>query len=114
MHLFILRDGVAPGVKNKKMEEVARYRRRVDLGARVLNLVMPGGGHVLGGRTLAGTALLMAWCGLAFAIASRGSLLVSPEWIAPASGSIAMLPLAFAWLVVWLIGNLTPHEPAQE
>ena len=56
----------------------------------------------------------MAWCGLAFAIASRGSLLVSPEWIAPASGSIAMLPLAFAWLVVWLIGNLTPHEPAQE
>ena len=114
MHLFILRDGVAPGVKNKKMDEVARYRRRVDLGARVLNLVMPGGGHVLGGRTLPGTALLMAWCGLMFAVTSRGALLVSPEWIAPASGSIAMLPLALAALVVWLIGNLTQHEASQE
>lgn len=114
MHLFILRDGVAPGVKTQKIEDIARYRRRIYFGARLFNLVLPGSGHVLGGRVLLGTALLMAWSSLAFAIASRGTLLVSPEWIAPASGSIAVLPLAAAGLTVWLLGNLSSHEPVEE
>ena len=114
MHLFILRDGVAPGVKTRKMAEVARYRRRVWLGARILSLALPGSGHLLGGRSLLGAALLMAW-GTAWAgLLLGGGLLVAPQWIAPATGTGAMLPFIAMAAAVWLAGNISPHGPGQD
>jgi tetratricopeptide (TPR) repeat protein len=114
MHLFILRDGLAPGVKNRKMEEVARYRRKIFIGTRCLSLVLPGSGHLLGGRALVGAATLMAWAVVLLAILARGALLVSPEWIAPTTGATAVLPLVGLGLIVWLLGNLSHHEAVPE
>src|SRR5207245_6532067 len=37
MHLFMLKDGVAPGVKGQELEEVARHRRGTLVGARLLS-----------------------------------------------------------------------------
>lgn len=110
MHLFILRDGLAPGVKSKKMDEVMRYRRRIFVGSRLLSLVLPGSGHILGGRVLLGTALLAGWSTAWAGFALRGRLMVAPEALSTASGPEALLPLLLLAFVVWLTGNLVTHE----
>ena len=113
MHLFILRDGLAPNVKNRKMEEVVRHRRRVWIGERVLSLALPGGGHVLGGRPLLGFTLLVTWFGTWLAVQLRDEFLVPSEGILPGG----LLPVAAAGtvaLLAWLVGNLTAHEADTE
>ncbi len=114
MHLFILRDGVAPGVKARKMEEVARYRRRLFFGGRLVNLALPGSGHIVAGRALLGASLLAAWGATWIGFALRGELLVSPEWIVPALGSNPVVGLAALALPIWLAGNLSSHESTPE
>lgn len=110
MHLFILRDGLAPGVKSRKMDEVMRYRRRIFVGSRLLSLVLPGSGHVLGGRVLLGTALLAGWSTTWVGFALRDRLMVTPESLASASGLATLVPLLLLAFLVWLTGNLATHE----
>lgn len=112
MHLFILRDGLAPGVKSKKMDEVIRYRRRIFIGARLLSLVLPGSGHVLGGRVLLGIGLLAGWSAAWIGLGLRGRMMVTPESLAPASTPEALLPFLALAFLAWLAGNLVPHEAA--
>jgi tetratricopeptide (TPR) repeat protein len=114
LHLFILRDGVAPNVKNRKMEEVARYRRRLWISERLLSLLLPGSGHVLGGRAFLGVFLLASWSVAWIGMALRGRLLVPPQWIAPSHGAGSLMLAALLALVAWLLGNLSSQEPTQE
>lgn len=114
LHLFILRDGVAPSVKNRKMDEVARYRRRAWLSERLLSLLLPGSGHVLGGRPLLGAILLAIWSVAWIGLALRGRLLVPPQWIAPADGPGSIMLAAGLAFGAWLLGNLSAHERTQE
>jgi tetratricopeptide (TPR) repeat protein len=110
MHLFILKDGLAPGVKGKKMEEVARYRRRLLVGSRGLSLILPGGGHILEGRTLLGLALLSAWLSAWIAFYLRGKAIVLPEAIVPAEGGGSALAIGAVALTIWIVGNFSTHE----
>jgi len=113
VHLYILRDGLAPNVKSKKMEEVVRYRRRVWIGERLLSLLLPGSGHVLGGRTWLGALLLTCWCGAWLGILLGGQLLVPSEAITTTDlGPI--VALGTVALAVWLTGNLSTHEAERE
>jgi hypothetical protein len=114
MHLFILRDGLAPAIKGRKMDEVVRYRRKVFIGQRVVSLVLPGSGHVLGGRGVFGAAILAAWCVAWIGVLLRGDLLVSPQWIAPAAGAAGLVPLLGLALAAWVCGNLTSPEAAAD
>jgi len=107
LHLFILRDGVAPGTKQRKLKEVARHARRLWIGERIVSLVLPGGGHVLGGRVLTGSLLVALWCTVWLGLGLWGRLLVMPGWVPPAGLSWAILPLAAAGGLVWLSANLT-------
>ena len=109
-HLFILRDGLAPGVKSRKLEEVASYRRRVFVGTRLLSLLLPGSGHVLGGRVVLGGALLVAWAGAWIGLLLRGRLMVTPEAIAPAIAPETTVPLVALAFAAWLLGNMSSHE----
>jgi tetratricopeptide (TPR) repeat protein len=113
MHLFILRDGLAPNVKSRKMEEVVRHRRRVWIGERVLSLALPGGGHVMGGRPGLGALLLVVWFGAWLGLLLRGQLLVSSQGIA-ATGLLPAVAPGMAAMLAWLLGNLSSHESAQE
>jgi len=113
VHLYILRDGLAPNVKSKKMEEVVQYRRHVWISRRLLSLPLPGSGHVLGGRPWLGSLILVCWCGAWIALLLRGQLLVAPEGITTADLGPVMTLGALA-LGVWLVGNLSTHEAERE
>lgn len=113
MHLFILRDGLAPNIKTQKMDQVVRHRRRVWIGERLLSLAVPGGGHVVGGRTLFGALLLIVWCAAWLSLLLHGQLLVpSGEIGAPGILSLAVPGMAAA--LAWLLGNLSSHESVPE
>jgi tetratricopeptide (TPR) repeat protein len=114
LHLFILRDGLAPAIKGRKMEEVVRYRRKVFIGRRIVSLLLPGSGHVIGGRGLFGAAILAAWCVAWIGVLLRGDLLVSPQWLAPATGAAGLVPLLGLALAAWVCGNLTSPEGAAD
>ncbi len=107
LHLFILRDGVAPETKQRKLQDVARHARRLWIGERLVSLVLPGGGHLLGGRVLSGALLITAWCTVWVSLALWGRLLVMAGWLPPAGASWAVLPVALVGGIVWLSANLT-------
>jgi len=113
VHLFILRDGVAPTVKSRKMDEVVRYRRRVWVGRRLLSLPLPGSGHVLGGRPWLGALLLACWCGAWLGIVLRGQLLVPGDSLGAADLGVVSAFGGFG-LLVWLFGNLSSQEAERE
>ncbi len=113
VHLFILRDGLAPSVKTRKMEEVVTHRRRVWVGERILSLALPGGGHVLGGRPLLGCALLITWACAGMALQLRDEFLVPSEGLV-AGGLLSLAPIGAVALGAWLVGNLSAHEADTE
>ena len=89
---------------------MARNRRRIFVGARLLSIPLPGSGHVLGGRAPLGLLLLITWGTSWIGMLQRGRAIVSPEAIAPASLSESILPLITLAFVTWLWGNFTSHE----
>jgi len=114
VHLFFLRDGLAPAVRDRKMEEVMRFRRGHYLRTRVLSLVLPGSGHVLGGRPLAGALCLVLWSTAWAGLVLRGRLLLPPGILPGVATTIALLTLATVGLVAWLLANLTRQDAAGE
>jgi len=114
MHLFILRDGLAPGVKGRKLEEVMRYRRRTFFGTRILSLFLPGSGQLIGGRALFGASMLAVWLGSLIGLMGSRFLLVAPGRIAGAGDLYSTVPLLTLALLAWLIGNLSAHDAARE
>ena len=112
-HLFILRDGLAPNVKNKKMDEVVRHRRHAWIGERLLSLALPGGGHVLGGRPLLGLVLLVTWLGTWLSVHLRDEFLVPSEGIV-VGDLLSVAAVGTLALLAWLVGNLTAQEADTE
>jgi Flp pilus assembly protein TadD len=114
VHLFFLRDGLAPSVRDRKMEEVVRFRRGHYLKTRVLSLLLPGSGHVLGGRPLAGAFFLVLWSTAWAGLVLRGRLLVPPGVLPGVATTIALLTLATVGLIAWLLANLTRQDAGGE
>ncbi len=114
MHLFILRDGLAPNVKERKLSEVVRYKRQHFIGTRIFSLVLPGSGHTIGGRPFLGVVLLATWLTAWIGLMARGRLLVFPGSVATAGGGIAYVPLLGLAILAWLAANLTSPEASRE
>jgi tetratricopeptide (TPR) repeat protein len=114
VHLFFLRDGLPPSVRDRKMDAVVRFRRRHYLKTRVLSLVLPGSGHVLGGRPLAGALCLVLWSTAWAGLILRGRLLVPPGLLPGVATAVALLTLATLGLTAWLMANLTRQDTAEE
>jgi len=114
VHLFFLRDGLAPSVRDRKMEEVVRFRRGHYLKTRVLSLVLPGSGHVLGGRPLLGALCLVFWSTAWAGLVLRGRLLVPPGILPGVATTIGLLSCAAVGLAAWLLANLTRQDAVEE
>jgi hypothetical protein len=113
VHLFLLRDGVAPSVRDQKLAEVVRYRRRVFLETRLASLVLPGCGQVMGGRALLGAALLAGWGVVWSGLLLRGRFLAPPGAIEASAIGPGTLLLAALGVGVWLLANLSRQDAAE-
>jgi hypothetical protein len=114
VHLFILKDGLAPAVRDRKKREVARHQQQIFLRTRIASFLLPGSGHALSGRPFLGALLLCLWATAWIGVAMHGRLLVAAAGIqAPrvSAGLTALLTLA---LGVWLVANLTRQEGLAE
>jgi hypothetical protein len=114
VHLFLLRDGLAPSVREMKMDEVVRFRRRQYLRTRVLSLFLPGSGHVLGGRPFLGAIFLTLWAAAWAGMVLRRRLLVPPGTLPGVATVTGLVALALVALVAWLMANITRQEQRDE
>jgi len=113
VHLFLLRDGVAPSVRDQKLADVVRYRRRVFLETRLASLVLPGCGQVMGGRAFLGATLLAGWGVVWSGLLLRGRFLAPPGAIEASAIGPGTLLLAALGVTVWLLANLSRQEAAE-
>jgi tetratricopeptide (TPR) repeat protein len=118
LHLYVLRDGLAPETKAKKVYEVERHERNTRGVRRFLSIVLPGSGHVLRGKTGRGLLLIGIWLGLListapelFALSSTGGLELSTDLLLPPEVPMRFDPHPGRYLAalllpcVWLAGN---------
>ena len=109
-HLYILRDPVAPAVRDQRERMVAAHDRWKWISRRLVSLILPGAGQIQGGRTLVGafllwmTCLALAWLTLVGRMLAlpRVALFDSPLWT-------RILPAAVIALT-WLAGNPMSFE----
>ena len=77
LHLYVLRDGLEPETKGRKLYEVRCHEARSRRLRRLLSLVAPGAGQLLKGKTWRGLLLLLVWFALVVGAA--------PELLTPGS-----------------------------
>jgi hypothetical protein len=120
LHLFVLGDGLAPGIKTRKLYEVDRQERRTSRLRTMASMLCPGTGHVLRGRTFLGLVLVAAWIAALLAIrpaladlpARAVGATIGPELfrgpdvvpVAFSADPLGMTAVA-ALPLVWLAGN---------
>jgi tetratricopeptide (TPR) repeat protein len=61
VHLFVLRDGLAPETKSMKLYEIDRHETRSRRLRSAASAVIPGAAHLLAGRPWIGASLVFAW-----------------------------------------------------
>jgi tetratricopeptide (TPR) repeat protein len=118
LHLYVLRDGLAPETKAKKVYEVERHERNTRGARRVLSVVLPGAGHVVRGKTGRGLLLIVVWLALLisvapelFSLSSTGGLRLSTDLLLPPEVPMRFDPHPGRYLAalvlpcVWLAGN---------
>ena len=114
VHLFVLKDGLAPAGRDRKKREVVRYRRRQFVLSRVANLLLPGSGHVLSDRPAFGMILLCSWLTAGIGLLLRSRLPAPPGDVGSATLSGGFLLLSGLALLTWLAANLSQGEPRPE
>jgi len=104
-HLFVVKDGVSPSAKNKKLMEVqAEDSRRLRV-FRVLSLLLPGAGQVYGRQPIPGLLLLFVW----WSVISLSALAGRPFSVTGSSrallGTWMLAPAAVLLLIVYFVAN---------
>ncbi|HJQ98387.1 MAG TPA: tetratricopeptide repeat protein [Candidatus Polarisedimenticolaceae bacterium] len=61
VHLFVLRDGLAPETKSMKLYEIERHETRSRRLRWAASTVIPGAAHLLAGRPWIGASLVFGW-----------------------------------------------------
>lgn len=111
IHLFVKRDSIAAATRALKLDQVDRFSRKWRRRVRAFTLILPGAGHLLGGKTIQGLLLLVAW------LVPLTTLLLGPRLMLPASLPVLDLPavttIAAALLMValWAAANVTVPRP---
>jgi tetratricopeptide (TPR) repeat protein len=106
MHLFLKKDGLAPGVRGEKLQEIDRFERWGRLGRALARLLAPGADRLLAGRTASGALLLLLWTlGLSW-IFLGGTLLVPPDLPLTTLGRPSVPVIVALMGLLWLALNL--------
>ncbi|HXI02341.1 MAG TPA: tetratricopeptide repeat protein [Candidatus Saccharimonadales bacterium] len=112
IHLFVKKDAIAPDVRAAKLRQVDRFARMSRVKVRIASILLPGAGHMLAGRTLAGLVVAILWLVPVAILLLRGRLIMTPDLSVtgiPALSVIAVSVLmASAWIGANLLGPRTP------
>jgi len=104
-HLFVVRDGVSPSAKNKKLMEVQAEDDRRSRTFRLLSLLLPGAGHVFGRQPIPGLLLLLTWFGVLSLVALAGRPFSVTGSSSALLGSWIFAPAALLLLVIYFVAN---------
>jgi Tfp pilus assembly protein PilF len=104
-HLFVVKDGVSPSAKNKKLLEVQAEDSRRNRAFRLLSLLLPGAGQVYGRQPFPGMLMLLVW----FLVISLAVLAGRPFSVTGASRDLLgwwmLVPAAMLLLLVYVAAN---------
>jgi len=106
LHLFLKKDGLAPGVRGDKLQEIDRFESWARWGQTLARLVAPGADRLAAGRTASGALLLLLWSlGLCWLFLG-GSLLVPPDLPLPTLGRPSVPVIGALMALLWIGLNL--------
>ena len=110
MHLFLKKDGLAPGVRGEKLQEIDRYERWGRWGRALARLLAPGSDRLAAGQTISGAVLLLLWTlGLSW-IFLGGALLVPPDLPLTTLGRPSVPVIVALMALLWLALNLPRRQ----
>ncbi len=109
-HLYVLKDPVAPRVREERERVVAAHGRWLWISRRLVSLVLPGAGQIQGGRTCLGAALLWTFCTAVITMLLSGKMLANPG--VAVFGSLVATRIVPAALIAatWLVANTAAFE----
>jgi len=120
LHLYVLKDGLAPETKSMKLYEVALHEKRTRRVRTAISFLLPGSVQLLRGKTGRGISLLLLWFVvlataapvaaslLGFAIPETVAIVLSGPADVPAGHGASPVGLAALGLLplLWLASNL--------
>ncbi len=106
IHLFVKKDAIAPDVRAMKLRQVDRFARTSRLRMRFASLLLPGTGHMLAGRTLAGALLSVLWILPLTLVLLEGRLILPSSLQVLGLPSLTLLGSIALMAVTWLGANL--------
>lgn len=106
MQLFIKRDGVDPGMRNEKMLQVHRYKRKISVVSRLLSIVFPGSGHVYAGFTIAGGIITGVWMILLTRLLYFDKIFTYPYQVTFTETTVQSIVLMILLLICYLGVNI--------
>ena len=109
-HLYVLKDPVAPPVREERERLVASHERWQWISRRLVSLILPGAGQIQGGRTLIGAILLWATCLSVTGLMLSGKMLTLPEVAMFDSPLWTRIVPATVIALAWLSGNTLSFE----
>lgn len=107
-NLMARKESLSPINRTTKTAEIREYAARGRWTQRTVSLLLPGGGHFLGGRTILGTMILFVWFVGWVDLALRAIWI--PRIALPYGNSIPMFSMAaiICLVFVWVLANLVP------
>jgi len=104
-HLFIVKDGVSTGSRNRKLGQVNRYVGNHRLGFRILSVVAPGAGHVAENAPLIGFPLIMLWTFGAALLVLGGRIYPNVDLVVGLGSSLITYLVVAVMLLLLVVAN---------
>ncbi|MBI3451036.1 MAG: tetratricopeptide repeat protein [Acidobacteria bacterium] len=112
IHLFVKREAIAAPVRARKLAQVERFARNWKRRVRLATILLPGAGHLIAGRTVAGAGLMLAWLVPLSALLFGRWLVLAPSIPVLDLPSITTLAAGFVMILLWSLANsLVPQPP---
>lgn len=104
-HLFIVKDGVSTGARNRKLGQVNRYVGNHRLAFRILSVVAPGAGHVAENAPLIGFPLIMLWTFGAALLVLGGRIYPNVDLVVGLGSSLSTYLVVAVMLLLLVVAN---------
>jgi hypothetical protein len=111
VHLFIKTDGTTAEMRAEGIRKVERRDRLRAWIRRLLSLVLPGAGQVMGGRLAVGFPILICWVTAIVVILGQDQLLLTPRVPVTDLPPFELVVVLVLMGCVWILGNTVPSRP---